>query len=244
MKPGCIHIGTSGWHYDHWVGPFYPKHMRSSEFLAFYSQHFHTVEINNTFYHLPTRETLAEWRQKTPKHFLFACKASRFMTHMKKLKDPEQSSQKFFNAIQLLGNKLGPILFQLPPRWKVNLERLDQFLNVLPKKHRFVFEFRDDSWFEHGTYTVLAKHNAALCLYNFAGRWSPLEITTDFVYIRLHGPKGPYQGQYGEKVLQALSQKFLNWSHQGKNVYCYFDNDENGFAARDGAKLMHLVENT
>ncbi len=244
MKPGRLLIGTSGWHYPHWVGPFYPEHMRSSEFLAFYTQHFHSVEINNTFYHLPTREALAEWGHRTPKHFVFSCKASRFITHMKKLKDPEQSIQKFFEAIQMLGNKLGPILFQLPPRWKINLERLDHFLNVLPEKHLFAFEFRDESWFEQDTYTLLSKHNAAFCVCHLAEQWSPMEVTADFVYLRLHGPKDPYQGRYGNRVLQTLAKKCLNWSKQGKNVYCYFDNDENGFAARDGAKLKNLVENT
>jgi len=244
MKSGCIHIGTSGWHYNHWIGPFYPKQIPSSEFLTFYTQHFLTVEINNTFYRLPSRETVEGWRKKTPKHFLFACKASRFMTHMKKLKDPEQSIQKFFDAMQLLGHRLGPIVFQLPPGWRLNLDRLDAFLNVLPKKHRFAFEFRDESWFEYGTYHILAKHNAALCVYHLAERWTPMEVTADFVYIRLHGPKGPYQGQYGNQTLQTLAKKCLDWSHQGKNVYCYFDNDEKGFAPRDGVKLKNLVEKT
>ena len=139
--PGRIFIGTSGWHYSHWVGPFYPKKSPSAEFLSFYTRHFHTVEINNTFYHLPSQETLKAWREGTPKGFLFSCKGSRFITHMKKLKDPEHSTQRFLEAIQVLGSKVGPILFQLPPRWNINLDRLDSFLKVLPKQHRFAFEF-------------------------------------------------------------------------------------------------------
>ena len=124
---GKIHIGTSGWHYGHWVGPFYPVDMKPEEFLAHYANLFRTVEINATFYKLPEPETLARWRQGTPRDFLFACKASRYTTHRKKLKDPKQSSARFFKRIAILGDKLGPVLVQLPPRWRVNRDRLQQF---------------------------------------------------------------------------------------------------------------------
>lgn len=242
MKPGRIHIGTSGWHYPHWVGPFYLQHTPSQDFLAYYTQHFQTVEINNTFYHLPAHETIADWHDKTPRDFLFACKASRFITHMKKLKDPEQSIQRFFESIDVLGSKLGPILFQLPPRWKVNVERLDMFLRALPIRHRYAFEFRDESWFLPAIDEVLAKHNAAFCLYQLAGRNSPEKVTADFVYIRLHGPNGPYQGQYDIRMLRTWAKKCLNWSETGQDVYCYFDNDQHGYAAQDAMKLKNMSE--
>ena len=237
MKPGRIHIGTSGWHYNHWIGPFYPKHTPSAEFLGIYTQHFHTVEINNTFYQLPSHDTLIDWRKGTPKQFLFACKASRFITHMKKLKDPEPSIKRFLETIQVLGNKLGPILFQLPPRWKINVERLEGFLKVLPKKYRYAFEFRDESWFDQSVYAVLAKYHAAFCVYNLAGRWSPEMVTANFVYIRLHGPGRAYQGRYQENVLRAWAKKIRKWSDNGKDVFCYFDNDEKAYAAKDAMKL-------
>ena len=132
MNRGCIHIGTSGWHYPHWVGPFYPEHMPSEEYLSYYARHFKTVEVNNTFYRLPTPQTLDDWLRKTPKNFLFTCKASRFITHMKKLKDPEKGTQRFFECMTLLQEKLGPILFQLPPRWRMNAPRYEEFLKALP----------------------------------------------------------------------------------------------------------------
>jgi len=241
MNRGRIYIGTSGWHYPHWVGPFYPEHMPSEEFLSYYARHFETVEVNNTFYHLPSPQTLTSWHDETPKDFLFACKASRFITHMKKLKDPEQSITRFFENIQVLRKKLGPILFQLPPRWTMNVTRLETFLKALPKKYRYVFEFRDESWFAQPIYDVLTKHNAAFCLYNLAGRWTPEVVTADFIYIRLHGPKDAYQGRYPQKVLSHWANKCLYWAKSGKDVYCYFDNDENGYAPINALALQRKV---
>jgi uncharacterized protein YecE (DUF72 family) len=169
MAGGEIHIGTSGWHYAHWVGPFYAEGMDPGAFLAFYTGKFRSVEINNTFYHLPQPETLAEWRDTTPADFLFASKASRFITHMKKLKDPEQTIRRFFQVITTLGDKLGPILFQLPPHWRVDSERLKQFLAALPQGFRFAFEFRDASWFTPLVCELLTERGAALCAYDFDG---------------------------------------------------------------------------
>ena len=242
MKPGCIHIGTSGWHYPHWVGPFYPQNLPSREFLSYYAQSFQTVEINNTFYHLPSPETREAWRKGTPKRFLFACKGSRFITHMKKLKDPQSSTRKFFEAVQVLGHKLGPVLFQLPPRWTVNLERLELFLEALPKHHRFAFEFRDESWFRQETYDVLRQYHAGLCLYHLAGRVSPIEVTADFVYIRLHGPADSYQGEYGMKGVRPWATRCVAWVQSGLEVFCYFDNDQAAYAVKDALKLRTLVD--
>ncbi len=235
-------IGTSGWHYPHWVGPFYPQALPKKEFLSYYTRQFHTVELNNTFYHLPSQETLAAWRDGTPKDFLFACKGSRFITHMKKLKDPEKSIQRFFEAIQVLGSKLGPILFQLPPRWKVNLERFHCFLEALPKQQRYAFEFRDESWLQQETYDLLKQFHAGLCLYHLAGRCSPIQVTAGFVYIRLHGPGDSYQGQYGLERLRPWAHRCAEWAQDGKDVFCYFDNDEAGYAVKDALALRKLVD--
>jgi len=216
--------------------------MASEEFLPFYARHFRTVEINNTFYHLPTPHTLREWEKQTPENLLFACKASRFITHMKKLKDPENSIERFFETVTVLKHKLGPVLFQLPPRWKVNIGRLEEFLKVLPKTFRYAFEFRDASWFAQPVYNVLARYDAAFCLYHLADRWSPEIVTTNFVYIRLHGPGKAYQGKYQNQTLRAWANKCQKWSQSGKDVYCYFDNDEKGYAPINALALQKRVQ--
>lgn len=239
---GRIYIGTSGWHYPHWVGPFYPSGMASEDFLKCYARHLSTVEINNTFYHLPTPHTLREWKKETPKHFLFTCKGSRFITHMKKLKDPENSIARFLETVTALNHKLGPILFQLPPRWRVNVLRLEEFLKALPKPFRYAFEFRDESWFTQPVYDVLTHYNGAFCLYHLAGRWSPEIVTTDFVYVRLHGPGEAYQGRYQDQTLRVWANKCQKWSLSGKDVYCYFDNDQDGYAPINALALQKKLD--
>lgn len=242
MARGRIHIGTSGWHYSHWVGPFYPEGMTSAGFLDFYSQRFRTVEVNNTFYNLPSETTLEAWREGTPKGFVFACKASRFITHMKKLGDPKRSVKRFFDVIDVLGPKLGPVLFQLPPRWHVNERRLHAFLDALPERYRYAFELRDETWCTDEVLETLAHARAAFCIYDLAGRRSPERVTTDFVYIRLHGPGQAYQGQYSAAALRRWAGKIVTWSKEGREVYCYFDNDQHAYAARDALRLAGLVE--
>jgi uncharacterized protein YecE (DUF72 family) len=240
-KSPHIHIGASGWHYGHWKGPFYPAGLNPKDFLAFYSQKFHTVEINNSFYKLPEESTLHAWKETAPPGFIFAVKASRYITHMKKLKDPEQSVGTFFDRIAVLGDKLGPILFQLPPRWSFNLARLQDFLAALPKKFRYTFEFRDASWINSRTCQVLADCGAAFCIYEIAGFRSPREVTADFVYIRLHGPGGAYQGSYDTRTLAGWAGDIRAWAAQGKEVFCYFDNDEAGFAAQNALELQEML---
>ena len=159
-----IHIGTSGWHYDHWSGPFYPEDLSKDEFLSYYSKVFHTVEINNSFYHLPSEETFTKWRDTVPDGFIFSVKASRYITHMKKLKDPQEPVTNFMKRVDVLEDKLGPILFQLPPRWKVNPERLINFLKALPAGFRYTFEFRDSSWFDQRVMDALTDQGAAFCI--------------------------------------------------------------------------------
>ncbi|MCA9473944.1 MAG: DUF72 domain-containing protein, partial [Nitrospira sp.] len=196
----------------------------------------------NTFYHLPALQTLKEWEKETPRNFLFACKGSRFITHMKKLKDPEQSIARFFETIPVLRHKLGPVLFQLPPRWRVNVPRLDEFLKALPQPFRYAFEFRDESWFAQPVYDLLTKYDTAFCLYHLADRWSPEIVTTDFVYIRLHGPSEAYQGKYRAPTLRLWANKCHTWAQSGKDVYCYFDNDQDGYAPINALALQKNVE--
>lgn len=242
MRNHRILIGTSGWHYDHWKGPFYPKDLSAQAMLDFYARRFITVEINNSFYQLPTPETLHQWQEKTPQEFVFAFKASRYITHMKKLKDPQASVQKMIAVAERLGSKLGPILFQLPPRWRVNPERLKHFLHALPDGHRYTFEFRDPSWFDDRIYNILAAHNAAFCQYQIQGRRSPKQVTADFVYIRLHGPaKQAYEGKYDTRTLSGWAGALSAWQRQGKTVFCYFDNDQAGYAAQNALRLRKML---
>jgi len=236
-----IHIGTSGWHYLHWRGPFYPDKLAPGDFLSFYVTHFVTVEINNSFYRLPTPATLLRWRDAAPPGFRFAVKASRFLTHMKKLAEAETALALFLERVRLLGDKLGPVLFQLPPGWGFNGERLRAFLRALPREGRFTFEFRDPSWLCPETSELLAEHRAAFCIYDFAGRQSPLEVTADFVYLRLHGPGGAYRGSYTNQALAAWAEEIRGWIQSGKEVFCYFDNDEAGFAVRNALSLVEML---
>jgi len=236
-----IHIGTSGWHYDHWKGPFYPQKLPSAKMLAFYAARFETVEINNSFYRLPSEAAFEEWKKSVPKEFRFAVKASRYITHMKKLKDPEASFRKFFDGVSILGAKLGPILFQLPPHWRSDPERLEEFLGRLPRRRRYAFELRDQSWFNDSVNAALKRHRAAFCMYDFDRRLSPRTVTADFVYVRLHGPEGRYSGTYTDGALADWARAFEAWDHEGKDVYCYFDNDQAGYAAKDAQRLKAMV---
>lgn len=240
---GRIRIGTSGWSYRHWVGPFYPEGTPAKGYLDHYIQHFATTELNNTFYSLPKPKTLAGWRDAVPEDFDFACKASRYITHMKKLKDPADSTKRFFETVDVLGDKLGPILFQLPPSWGVDLERLGSFLAALPGGRRYTFEFRDESWLTPAVYDLLSKHDAALCIYHLEGFLSPKEVTAGFVYVRLHGPEEEaYRGSYGDAALAGWARRLAEWSGAGRDVYCYFDNDEAGYAPNDALRLLRAVE--
>jgi uncharacterized protein YecE (DUF72 family) len=240
---GIIHIGTSGWHYDHWRGPFYPEKLPSAEMLGWYSEHFWTVEINNSFYQLPSRKTFREWRRQTPAEFSFAVKASRYITHMKKLKEPGAALRKLLLHAGELKENLGPVLFQLPPRWRRNPERLAAFLKALPRKHRYVFEFRDASWFDEEIYALLRRHNAALCVYDLAGFASPVERTADFGYLRLHGPATEkYAGRYSRAQLRHWLKLCEAWLKQGaKQVYVYFDNDQAGFATLNAIEMFEMA---
>jgi uncharacterized protein YecE (DUF72 family) len=214
---------------------------KEAEQLRFYAERFDTVEVNGTFYRLIEVETFRRWCEATPPGFVFACKGSRYLTHMKRLKDPEQGVARFFERVEALADKLGPVVFQLPGRFKPDRERLTRFLQALPAGHRYAFEFRDPAWFQPEIFQALAQHNAALCLYEFAGRQAPLEVTADFVYIRLHGPEGPYQGSYSDAALRTWAQRIRAWAEQGLDVYCYFDNDDRAFAPKNALRLKELL---
>jgi uncharacterized protein YecE (DUF72 family) len=238
---GC-RIGTSGWHYAHWRGAFYPKATRDEDCLAYYAGRFDTVEINNSFYRLPSEETLRAWADATPPSFIFACKASRYITHMKKLKDPRQSLSSFLDRIAILGDKLGPVLFQLPPRWRPNAGRLEAFLKALPRNQRFTFEFRDPRWNGPEILRLLERYGAAFCCFDLGGTCSPITATADFAYIRLHGPGEPYRGSYGDACLADWAGRIATWQADGLDVYCYFDNDERAYAPTNAQSLIEMLD--
>ncbi len=240
-RPAEIRVGTSGWHYGSWVGPFYPHDAKPPSFLAHYTERFDCVEVNNTFHRLPRREVVEAWAAQAPKGFLFAVKANRFITHMKKLKDPAEPIRRMFSVLDGFGAKLGPILFQLPPGWRVNVERLAEFLAALPRGRRYAFEFRDESWLCDETFEALRKADAALVLYDFEGRQPPELVTADFVYVRLHGPGGKYKGSYSGPALGAWRDRAKRWRRQGRDVFVFFDNDEKGYAAADATKLRAML---
>lgn len=181
------------------------------------------------------------WYEIVPEYFIFTVKASRYITHMKKLKEPQKSLSVFFDHISVLNDKLGPILFQLPPHWNFNIERLSDFLDMLSDDYRYVFEFRDHSWHNPEVYDLLSKHNTAFCIYELEGFLSLKKITSDFVYVRLHGPDGAYQGNYDIPTLSGWAGAFSAWSSKGREVYCYFDNDEAGYAAQNALKLNEML---
>jgi uncharacterized protein YecE (DUF72 family) len=241
MVKGKFYIGTSGWNYKHWIGNFYPAGMKAKDHFPHFKKFFTTVELNNPFYHLPPRSTFEKWKKETSDDFVYAVKASRFITHMKKLKDPAEPLAEFLHNAEGLEEKLGVILFQLPPGWKVNIERLQEFLGHLPKHHRYTFEFRNTTWYTGEVYELLRQNNCAYCIYELAGHMSPLEVTADFIYVRLHGPGGKYQGSYWEEALRWWAGKCKEWSVQGKDVFVYFDNDQEGYAAFNAIRLREML---
>src|SRR4051812_33478993 len=176
-------VGCSGWQYKHWRGDFYPRSMPQRQWFEHYAAHFDSVEINNTFYRLPDATTFTAWGRRAPRGFTYSVKASRFLTHMKKLKDPEEPLHRFFTRADCLGRTLGPVLFQLPPNWPVNVERLRVFLNALPRRYRHVIEFRDPTWYSDAVLAMLEKHRVGLCLHDMAGSASARIVVGPLVYV-------------------------------------------------------------
>jgi uncharacterized protein YecE (DUF72 family) len=239
--PARVCIGTSGWHYRHWKGCFYPEELPSAGWLPYYAGLFHSVEVNNSFYHLPPEDSLDQWRDAVPDDFVFSVKASRYISHMKKLKDPSTTLPPFLERVTLLGDKLGPILIQLPSHWHLDILRLRDFLQSLDDRYRYAFEFRDPGWFDDRVYAALAEHQAAFCIFDLNRQLSPLEVTADFVYVRLHGPDGPYQGCYDNRALSRWVKRIRDWQDSGKPVHCYFDNDEKGYAPQNALTMQQML---
>ena len=238
MRPpfAMVRVGCSGWQYRHWRGNFYPADLPVKSWFEHYAAVFDTVEINNSFYRLPEADTFASWAARAPGGFLFAVKASRFLTHMKKLKDPEEPVERLFSRMRTLGKNLGPVLYQLPPGWKADRQRLEQFLQVLPRA-RHVIEFRDPSWYVDEVYEVLERYRVSLCLHDMHGSASGRVRIGPIVYVRFHGPSGRYHGSYSSDALRSWADWLRVQLDGGVDVYAYFNNDVGGHAPRDALTL-------
>lgn len=242
MAKNKVHIGCSGWNYDHWKRVFYKKSSSSGEWFSEYSSVFSTVEINNTFYRLPEESTFRKWHDQAAKGFIYAVKANRFITHMKKLKDPKEPVELFLGRARLLGEHLGPILFQIPPHWSVNPKRLDEFTGILPAGLKYVFEFRDSSWYDDEVYGILSGKKMSVCRHDMEGSASPDVSVGPLCYIRFHGTSGTYGGRYPDKVLKKWSDIIRKELDGKKEVYVYFNNDAEANAPKDAQRLWKILE--
>lgn len=236
------HIGTSGWQYKHWKGVFYPDGLNVQDWLTYYAQHFDCVEVNSSFYGMPGTEAIARWCGCVPSAFVFAVKAPRRITHFKKLKNCESELGEFFRQLEEFGNHLGPVLFQLPPRWRCNLRRLENFLDNLPSERRLAFEFRDSSWHNDEVYGLLKCHSAAFCIFDGDGFTAPLIADGDLIYLRLRGPRSAYASNYRAPGLRRWVDRAHGWSRKSKDVFLFFDNDEKGYAAKNATRTIGLLK--
>ena len=239
----AVLIGTSGWSYDHWVGILYPKSASSLERLDAYARRFQTVEVNNTFYRWPKDEVFSTWSERTPHGFVFSAKASRGLTQFRKLNDPVPWLERMEAGLSRLGGKRGVTLYQLPPHFPRDLERLDCFLDLVPSGHRLAIEFRHPSWDVEETFAILERHGTAYCVMSGANLPCVLRATADFVFVRLHGPDPTrmYAGSYAENDLRWWAGRIGEWRMQGRDVYAYFNNDGYGHAVRNALQLKELT---
>ncbi len=240
---GKIFIGTSGWSYKDWKNKFYPKSLKNSAWLNFYADHFNTVEVNNSFYQLPSKKSLKKWLKKVPSDFVFSVKASRYITHLKKLKNPKNSLKRFLKRMEYLNAKKGPILFQLPPNWHVDAKRLENFIKLLlnqTKDQDYVFEFRNKAWLKENIRSILRKFNIGFCINDMVDEnidW----ITSNFVYIRFHGPSGNYKNSYNSDFLKEWAEKVKDWKSNLDQVFIYFNNDIKAHAIKNAKQFQQYL---
>ncbi len=234
-------IGTSGWQYRHWRGSFYPQEVPQHGWLPYYSNRFATVELNNSFYRLPEKSSFEHWREQTPDDFVIAVKMSRFLTHLRRLRDPADPVQRFMERVSGLGEKLGPVLVQLPPGMRAEPKRLAETLDCFPKPVRVAVEFRDESWFDDSICSILEKHGAALCLADSPHRRTPIWRTAGWGFVRFHEGRANPSPCYGERALQTWSERIASLWEKDADVFCYFNNDGRGCAVRDAIAFANLA---
>jgi uncharacterized protein YecE (DUF72 family) len=238
---GTVRIGCSGWIYRHWRELFYPKGMAQHRWFAHYADTFSTVELNTSFYHLPKPETFAKWRDQAAPGFRYAVKAPRFITHMKKLKECAEPVEEFLRRARGLGGAIGPILYQLPPRWGVDLERLGEFAALLPTDLLHVFEFREKSWLAEEVLAFLDERALSFCVHDMPGSVTPRWSSGPVAYVRFHGGEGKYWGRYSDEGLLSWTDWIVEQARAGRDVWCYFNNDIGGHAIHDALTLRAMV---
>ncbi len=241
VSQGQIHVGCSGWVYKHWKGIFYPEGLPQKRWFERYAEEFDTVEINASFYRLPLASTFEAWREKAPPPFRYAVKVNRFITHMKKLLDCEEAVDRFIALARPLGDKLGPLLYQLPPSLHKNLERLGAFLARLPSELEQVVEFRHKSWYDEDVLALLDRHGVGFVTHDLKGLVSPRWASGRTAYVRFHGAGGKYWGRYSDEALLQWTDWILDQSRQGRSFWCYFNNDMHGHAIEDARTMKSMV---
>ncbi len=239
-----VWIGTSGWTYDGWRGPFYPENIAKKDWLAWYATQFPTTEINGSFYRTPSLAAVHNWRDQTPQDFQFVWKASKFITHWKRLTEKcENSIELMETRLQALAPKLGAVLFQLPPQFSKNTARLASFLELLPRRHRYAFEFRHASWYDDEVFELLHAHDVSLCLSDHHDAPAPWVVTARHVYVRGHGPQGRYKDRYSASTLRTWARHIAGWRRQRRTVFVFFDNDQKSAAPKDARRLLEMLQN-
>jgi uncharacterized protein YecE (DUF72 family) len=240
-----IHIGTSGWSYKHWKGLFYPPKLAATKWLPYYAQHFSTTEINGSFYRLPSQETVLKWMEQVPEGFIFCPKMSRFLTHLKKLRDPEEPLERFFGIFEPMKGKMGPVLIQLPPFLKFDYDIADYFFQLLKKQYggyEFVLEVRHTTWLQEESLTLMTKYDIGFVISQSGEAFPYLEmVTAKNIYVRFHGPAQLYASSYTDEMLREFAHKFREWSREGHIIWAYFNNDVGGYALEDAKRLEQLV---
>jgi len=235
-------IGTSGWRYDSWRGPFYPDGLPLKAQLQYYASQCETAELNGVFYRTPTVDAVRSWREQTGKDFIFAWKASKFITHWKRLSANSRNSLELMeDRLALLGHKAGPVLFQLPPNFQADADLLSAFLRMLRPQRRYSFEFRHPSWYSPPVLRLLSEANISLCISDHHDAPAPWKRTADFVYVRGHGPGGRYKGHYSAVALANWVKRIRSWKAQGCDVFVFFDNDQKSAAPADALKLKRML---
>ena len=240
---GKIWVGTSGYVYDHWRGRFYPEKLAKAKWLGFYSAHFSTVELNNSFYRLPSEEAFANWRDSSPADFTIAVKVSRFITHIKRLKNCEEAVEKFISRAKVLDYKLGPLLYQLPPNMHRNDGVLATFLAALPQGMKHVFEFRHQSWLDDRVFEILKNYDIGFCIFDMPSLSCSVLATSDFAYVRFHGSTGLYFSCYSDEELAEWAKKVTNLAKTLKEIYIYFNNDAETFAIYNARTIRGYLSN-
>jgi uncharacterized protein YecE (DUF72 family) len=235
-------VGTSGWVYPHWKGTFYPDELNEREWFSYYSRRFDTVEINNSFYRLPSRQAFEKWRLMAPAGFTFTVKASRYITHVKKLREPAESVGRLYANLSGLKDRCAAVLFQLPPNWGLNIQRLREFLGVLPNSTRAVLELRNESWLTDEVYALLRDHGVALCFADMPFYPGPRVRTADFSFFRRHGGRGARKPLYTKGEIRKLAGEVERELTDGRDCFVYFNNDFGGYAIRNALELKSMVQ--